>query len=959
MNKKIITIFVLLLATTCYANFFTDAFTFELKYSYYPDLGNLYFLPGLKDPSLFPQDPFLLQAKNSFLPLTTCCGFIDLYLLFMHLFPQIPFILIIKIIAIILTLVSAILIYKLGTHLYSTQNGLILSALFTIYFLSMDSFYGGEGRGLGVVIFCLFLLLFCKKKFIYLPLLIPLALFCYPYLAITLTISVILIIPLYLKKLDLKKYLISLSFSCLLFLLLLLQIKNSLSPQVLDHVPAFGNYKYSQALATPINPKNILHILFYFILNLNEHSLLYRYLTIGFLFLSAGFIIFRYKKAFSIPDELYVILISSFLGFFILYPFNLFGAGRQLVFTIPLVLIFFIAGNFFQVIKKKFSLVFGTLIPILFFIGAHPFLNNLSDYKKYTPIYNYLKKLPPAVNLAGMPQKSDLISTIPLYTKRSIFFSDNLYPMWLLLSQDPLLLQEKRFELLKVLYTNSFPQIKSFITRYQLNYFIIEEYFYSPEFLKNLKPSPFKEERELYQLIKNSKNPLLLSLAKENSEFQTTIKDHHVWVLDSQKIMAPLNHKEHLNQAARLHKKLWTIEENIIKNSSFVLTGPPKNVSDTGTTLKYFLSDNSNQKWLFKVEPFSLDSHLAKLVSHFFRFCGFNTPVLTTIDLPINGKSYHGEIQYLIPQVRPFNFNEQDPKGSNTLSYLKTMLAAEVICFLFNEDGPDYLLDEKKQLHLVDINDINFVPSLLKLDDISIRTYFLEEIPYQLFNFIDLAEFKNNLKEDIPPQISYNQISNWKDFYPEPENNFRKIHQYILDHNLTISLENVVHLISFINSIDNRTFISLLEDERLQANPIYQNYLQGVLKRKKELKMHFNILYTLLSQASKGKIKFNIIQKDFLREINYYNQLTQKEIKTLKETENNLLKESQHQPSLNTITCPEAIWILSFLDGKIITADQALKLLDKIKEDSNVAIEKAFIEQAINHIENKKASTSK
>ena len=121
----------------------------------------------------------------------------------------------IKIISIIICVLSVILIYKIGVYLYSKSQACLPAGLFLFYFLSMDTFYGGQDRCFGALIFCIFLLFLVKEKFIFLPFLLPLIIIFYQSFFFVLATICLLVPFLYKKNIKVKQFILFLVINIL------------------------------------------------------------------------------------------------------------------------------------------------------------------------------------------------------------------------------------------------------------------------------------------------------------------------------------------------------------------------------------------------------------------------------------------------------------------------------------------------------------------------------------------------------------------------------------------------------------------------------------------------------------------------------------------------------------------------------------------------------------------------
>lgn len=523
---------ILLILITCYANFFTNSFTFEPIYSLYPDTTELYSSQLFYDPTLFRCDPNLIEIKRNFNAIRNFV-YIGVYYFFMHLF---PFPLAVKIISIILCILSTILIYRIGCLLYSETYAPILSVLFLVYFLSMDSFYGGHDRCFGALVFCIFLFFLMEGKFIFLPFVLALTIFSYPSYFFILAMICLLVPFFYRGRIKLNFYLPLLIISISIVLFFALEDKNF--NFIIRNAELLRSYKYNyiQGKNIIIRPDNPLHILFYFILNFNEHSRLYIYFTTLFISVCFIFIILKKTKVLYLPRAIWITIFASTLCFLFIYPFSPVLASRQFVFSLPLFLVFFIFSNLFDILKRYRISPNFFLLPIIFiFIVLHPFFNDIFDYKEYKNIYDYLETLPKDSLIVGFPGKNFFTETVPFFSKRAIFFTDRMETNIIFAYglEDS---KKRREDLMRALYTDSLRDVGNFISKYNIDYFIIESYLYEYSFINHFKNlfSPVDPQiSKIIEMTKQKNKFAILEFAKEYYDFKSNKNGYYIFIVDA------------------------------------------------------------------------------------------------------------------------------------------------------------------------------------------------------------------------------------------------------------------------------------------------------------------------------------------------------------------------------------------------------------------------------------------
>ncbi len=525
----------ILVAILLYANCFTTSFKFSLIYSPYNDAGELYSVQSIFDNTLFKNDPVLTVIKNHMNVVSKIREFAHnaIYYLLMHFF---SFPLAIKIVSIIFAILCTLLVYKIGACLYSKDYAYLLSSLFLFYFLSMDTFYSGQDRCFGIFTFLVFLLFLVKEKFYFLPFFLPLVIFIYQPLLYVFTTVCLLIPFLYRKNIKLSWYILFLAISILIGLLFIFNDK--LLNTIITNIPLLRSYKYycGNNIVNPLNP---WHFLLYFVLNLNEHSRLYVYFTYFFIAVSLIIVILKRKKAFSLPKAIWLIFLGSFFSFLIIYPANPILASRQLVFSLPLFLVFFVSTNISGIIIKskiKSAILLSFLISV--FVLLHPIFGEVHDYKEYKPVYGYIESLPKDVFIAGYPG-SLVMDKIPFFSKRTVFFSDYMDDL-LYLTYGAEGFRERRQNLISALYADSIEEVKFFITKYKIDYLIIETSYYNDSLFDHLKQSVVPYGRQTWSIIKTkieTKNFTLLDFVKEYHDFELKNAGGDIFIISAKKIL--------------------------------------------------------------------------------------------------------------------------------------------------------------------------------------------------------------------------------------------------------------------------------------------------------------------------------------------------------------------------------------------------------------------------------------
>ncbi|MBU2035372.1 MAG: hypothetical protein KJ722_02845 [Candidatus Omnitrophica bacterium] len=401
----------------------------------------------------------------------------------------------------------------------------------------MATFYGGQDRCFGAFIFCIFLLFLVKEKFIFLPFLLPLVIIFYNSFFFVMFTICLLAPFVYKKNIRVKQFLLILAIN--IFICFLLIFTDRLQNMIMMSLPLLKSYKYYW-YNNIVNPFNPLHILLYFILNLNEHSKLYSYLTYFFIAISLLIIAFRGRKAFCLYKAIWLMLLGSSISFLITYPINPVLASKQFVFSAPLFLVFFVSTNISGILIKYKIKPIILLVPLMsIFVVLHPIIGNqIRDFRKYKPVYDYLECLPKDTFIAGYPN-SFVVDKIPFFSKRSIFFSDNMDDI-LYLAYGTEDFKARRQNLISALYAGSIDEVKFFITKYKIDYFIIETSYYENAFYDHIKSSVIPYDMLTRSIIKAKidKNIFfLLEFARKYHDFALRRNDGDIFIVSSMRIL--------------------------------------------------------------------------------------------------------------------------------------------------------------------------------------------------------------------------------------------------------------------------------------------------------------------------------------------------------------------------------------------------------------------------------------
>jgi hypothetical protein len=544
MKKNIFIIsgfFIITALAAVYINCFNDISALDFYYSFKPDSAGFYFLHGILDSTLMNRDVIVPSYREIFHFFNLDIIVWGPYLLLMRVV-ALP--VAIKLISIFLGIASTITVYVTGRYMYSPKCAIIPAFLYMVFFFSTDIFIGGQLRAFGAFIFTIFLLCFIKKKYKALPIVTMLMTVCYPNISVTLAIICIAVFFFWDEKFSRKKgYLILVIISMAMILSIITGFNSifgvigSASKSAVDNLSVFSSYKYSQGTDFVMSVSNMKHVLQHFVLNENEYTLQYVYLLRLFLVISLIFLIIRRKSCLILANQIWIMLLASIAGFLVVFFIHPITASRQLVFSLPVFLVFFIAENICAFKKRSiiFILLAFPLIVYLFF--GHSYYNASLSQKHYKPFYDYCSVLERDVIIAGFPS-SLLVSSVPMYTKRPVFYMDETRDVSLtVLTCDQL--KERKNHLLNALYARSVSDILYFTNKYDIDYFLIESRFYEKAFLEDAANHIDLSNTQINGHIKFSNRHFgsaLLDIAKRKYDFVLKLGNNDIYFLPVWKI---------------------------------------------------------------------------------------------------------------------------------------------------------------------------------------------------------------------------------------------------------------------------------------------------------------------------------------------------------------------------------------------------------------------------------------
>ena len=536
LNEKNIFWLLMVLFVASFVQFVNTSFTFDPVYSLYTDSANTYPFQYFIDHSLFSKDLIGHKLLEYYSRLDSGMWFSCVYRVLLEFLPlQVA----LKVVAIFLCLMSTIVVHRWATGVFQAGYAIFFSGIFLMYFLSMDTFFGGVGRGFGAFLYLLFVFLISKERFFWAIVCPVAAIFLYPSIVFGMLVTSCLVIVLSKDgHFERVRHYWHIGVAAFILLLGCFLIRQGLFATVLIHLKDIQTYKFYQNVMTPISMSDPVAVFLYFVLNLNEHSMLYKYLTCFFLLASVG-VMCSVKQWWILPRHIWIILCGATLAFLISLPFHPTTASRQFVFTAPFFLLVFVAYNLNKsLLNKKINFEMWLPCLIFLFLIAHVLFNDIVSFRQYKPVYDYLAHLPKDVLIAGST-KSDLVRMVPFFTKRPVFFSEKMRDTWCtFFSAD--FASARRKDAIDAFYADSLESVRAFILANGVSYFIVESKFYDENGRRDLFLTGNTDELRVYNDLHKKldrKQFALLKFAENNYDFMSAVPGNRIFIVSSSKIL--------------------------------------------------------------------------------------------------------------------------------------------------------------------------------------------------------------------------------------------------------------------------------------------------------------------------------------------------------------------------------------------------------------------------------------
>lgn len=422
--------------------------------------------------------------------------------------------------------------------------------------------------------------------------------------------------------------------------------------------------------------------------------------------------------------------------------------------------------------------------------------------------------------------------------------------------------------------------------------------------------------------------------------------------------------------------EVFLLEKQIIQKSIFTIEDNcDSEITRQGTTSKHILIDQDGQKWLFKISFMFIVPVVVEKNSRILRICGFNSPLLVTKKININGVEYFGSLQKLV-DVEKLIYNAGD-LISLPRHIQESTFAQEVIGYLFASNS-EMLLSKKQELFFIDLNNVLLFPAKSKqpskeefrkiatkrnnkllgqFDEFSFSLLyesFLQVVDLSICErwtdlYIDKVRDKDNSSDEKTESHDHiteaELMAHSDDKMPyKSQEIIKRLHQYFFRESINSLGEKTFKTIDLLDSITASYFNVFFESEQLAESLIYGDYVDSVLSRKQNLKNIFISFYSTMPQVyDKNIFSAKYTQKeidDLTTKLSVYRTQLKARLKSLSDS-------GRIQPALEHAFSPEAdaLYQISKV-AKLLDERRALNALYSLYGKVN-AVEKKVIRNYI------------
>jgi|GEM_PF-1837662 len=462
---------------------------FDLEYSLYLDTASFYWVRALWDKDLFGADPLAAFYYSNMFRFCPESFWVWPTAVLVKLAGYAPGL---KLLAAGACAAAALLVRRVALASPARPAAGAAVLLFAALFLSMDSFFGVP-RVYGVLAVLAYAWAAEERRF---ELLAPLTALCfavYPVVAAGLAAATLLVPAFFREEFSAggrwRRYLVSLAAGAALILAFaaLSRVLFNAAPDAAN-IGAFESDKFYQMVPAALDPFNPADALANFVLNFNEHGTLY----VIFTALLAGVyglgLLVAPRRPAMLPRSVLVLLAGGGAAFALLYPLHPVTASRQLVFVLPLALVFLAAEGLAAIFGGRLKTAAVGAACAVLFVCLHPFFNKTQSLRGYSGVYAFLAAQPRGSAVAGYPE-SDLVFTAPVFASQPAVLSAGTADQEVLFFRSPADYAQRRRTLLQALYCAD-PAAEGRLSGYGARWLLLEKKYYSPVFLSGLRTSP-------------------------------------------------------------------------------------------------------------------------------------------------------------------------------------------------------------------------------------------------------------------------------------------------------------------------------------------------------------------------------------------------------------------------------------------------------------------------------------
>lgn len=500
-------VFVFAAALAGYASLVSSPPAFDPHYSLYMDTANFYWMQALWDKGLFPGDQLAAFYSSKLHSPSPEALWVWITALFIK---TSPYTLGLKVLTALSCAAAALMVRSLALASRARQAAGTAAILFAALFLSMDTFFGAP-RLYGALVVIGYAWAVEARRFLLLPALAAFCFAAYPAVSVGLAVSSMLVPLFFRSELSegglLRRYLWALAGGAAAYLLLLSlsSLASNISMEAAN-LNAFEAAKFYQTGLSLVDQFNALKAVVNFVLNFNEHGPLY-VIFMALLALTYGLGVMALpKRPAMLPRSVSLLLAGCGAAFLVIYPMHPVSASRQLVFVLPLALVFLATEGLYSILGERLRPIAVAAVCGSLFVCLHPFYNAIVSMRRFAGAYEFLAGTPRGSMIAGYPD-SRLVDTVPVFAVRPVLLSASTEDQEMLFIRGPKDYAVRRRALMEALYCAAPGAAARLASEYGANWLLVEKTFYSKEFLADAMDSPVPAEREVAAVLEGGADP--------------------------------------------------------------------------------------------------------------------------------------------------------------------------------------------------------------------------------------------------------------------------------------------------------------------------------------------------------------------------------------------------------------------------------------------------------------------